>query len=165
MWLRIDRVQGEISCNELSVAGTHDETRARPSTASPERTAVNLYRGSALDSPSMSNRFGIPASVELRLRARDTRCVYCGKVFSANSRRNMPSIEHLNERPPFYWQQGLREGGLAICCGSCNSSRGNKSLRDWFRTPYCTERATPINASTVAEPVKRYLRSAEKART
>jgi hypothetical protein len=71
----------------------------------------------------------------------------------------MPSIEHLNEKPPFYWHKGLKEHGLAICCVGCNSSRGKKSLRDWFRTPYCTERTTSINANTVAEPVKRYLRT------
>ena len=71
----------------------------------------------------------------------------------------MPTIEHLNEKPPFYWQQGLKEEGLAICCGSCNSSRSNKTLRDWFRTSYCTERVVPINGTTVTEPVKRYLQS------
>lgn len=71
----------------------------------------------------------------------------------------MATIEHLNEHPPFYWKEGLTEEGLAICCGSCNSSRGNKTLREWFRTAYCRERARPINAGTVAEPVKRYLRS------
>jgi uncharacterized CHY-type Zn-finger protein len=107
----------------------------------------------------MSNRFGIPAEAERRIRARDARCVYCGKQFSEESRKHMPTIEHLDEKPPFYWQQGLKEEGLAICCGSCNSSRSNKTLRDWFRTPYCTERVVPINGTTVAEPVKRYLQS------
>jgi len=107
----------------------------------------------------VSSRFGIPAEVERRIRARDTRCVYCGKGFSRDSRKHMPTIEHLNEEPPFTWQEGLKEEGLAICCGSCNSSRGNKSLRDWFRTAYCTERVVPISGTTVAEPVKRYLRS------
>jgi len=72
----------------------------------------------------------------------------------------MPTIEHLTEKPPFYWEEGLEEEGLAICCGSCNSSRGNKSLRDWFRTPYCAERAMPISHNTVEEPLRRYLRSA-----
>src|SRR5215510_485146 len=105
----------------------------------------------------MSNRFGIPAEVEQKIRLRDSCCVYCGKRFSGDSRQHMPTIEHLNERPPFYWQHGLREEGLAICCGSCNSSRGKKSLHDWFRTPYCKDRT--IDGNTVAEPVKRYLRS------
>jgi hypothetical protein len=71
----------------------------------------------------------------------------------------MATIEHLNEKPPFYWQEGLREDGLAICCGSCNSSRGNKRLRDWFRSPYCMDRPKPIDGSTVAEAVRKYLSS------
>jgi 5-methylcytosine-specific restriction endonuclease McrA len=107
----------------------------------------------------MSNRFGIPDQVERRIRARDTRCVYCGKLFGADSRCNMPTIEHLNEKPPFYWRDGLRERGLAICCGSCNSSRGKRTLEEWFRTGYCTDRDIPIDGSTVAEPVRIYLRS------
>lgn len=34
-------------------------------------------------------------------------------------------------------KDGLREEGLAICCGSCNSSRGRKTLLKWFQTGYC----------------------------
>jgi hypothetical protein len=68
----------------------------------------------------------------------------------------MATIEHLNEKRPFYWDEGLKKGGLAICCGSCNSSRGRKTLRDWFASPYCGQRH--ISATTVAAPVKRYLR-------
>jgi hypothetical protein len=105
------------------------------------------------------NQFGIPVDVEQRIRARDISCVYCAKEFSADSWRDMPTIEHLNEKPPFYWHEGLTEEGLAICCKSCNSSRRDKSLTDWFRTRYCTDRPIPIGACSVAEPVKRYLRS------
>ena len=106
------------------------------------------------------NRFGIPANTEQRIRARDTRCVYCREQFSHASRKDTPTIEHLHEKRPFYWEEGLKEEGLAICCGSCNSSRGNKSLQEWLQTSYCTQRDMPINSSTVAEPVRRYLRSA-----
>jgi hypothetical protein len=111
----------------------------------------------------MANRFGIPSVVEQRLRTRDTRCVYCHTRFSRRSPKNRPTIEHLSEKPPFYWSDGLKEDGLAICCSSCNSSRGKKKLRDWFRTPYCRERARPINTRTVAAAVRRYLRSAAVA--
>ena len=109
----------------------------------------------------MPNRFGIPADVEQRLRARDTRCVYCEKHFSRQSRKDWPTIEHLHEKPPFSWKHGLKEGGLAICCGSCNSSRGKKNLRDWFRSSYCLDRTNPISESTVAAPVRNFLRSAQ----
>lgn len=104
----------------------------------------------------MSNRFGIPRDIELEIRARDRRCVYCRRRFSRALRTTMATIEHLNEKPPFHWHQGLNEGGLAICCGSCNSSRGRKTLRDWFESPYCGRRN--IRATTVAAPVKRYLK-------
>jgi hypothetical protein len=107
----------------------------------------------------MPNRFGIPADVEERLRARDTRCVYCAKRFSRRSRKDWPTIEHLSEKPPFYWHHGLKEEGLAICCWSCNSSRGNKSLGDWFRTSYCLDRTNPIGENTVAATVRAFLRS------
>ena len=106
----------------------------------------------------MPNKYGIPTDTELRIRARDGRCVYCGKAFSQDCRGNEATIEHLNEKPAFYWKLGLKEVGLAICCGSCNSSRRNKTLREWFRTPYCTNRTIPINEETVAEAVKAYLR-------
>jgi hypothetical protein len=114
---------------------------------------------SGRDWRTMANRFGIPADVEQRIRARDTRCVYCAKEFSAETRRDMPTIEHLNENPPFHWKQGLTEEGLAICCWSCNSSRGKRSLRDWFQSSYCRERGISIDADTLAEAVKRFLSS------
>ena len=123
------------------------------------RRIKDLDRDEMGEARLVSNKFGIPVDVEHRIRARDIRCVYCAKEFSADSRRGMPTIEHLNEKRPFHWHEGLKEEGLAICCGSCNSSRGNKSLPDWFRTPYCTDRPIPIGADSVAEPVKRYLRS------
>jgi 5-methylcytosine-specific restriction endonuclease McrA len=105
----------------------------------------------------MANRFGIPTDVEQRLRARDTTCVYCGKFFATHSQMDMPTIEHLSELPPLMWRDGLTEEALAICCGSCNSSRGNKKLQDWFQTRYCQARERPIDASSVALPVRRFL--------
>lgn len=105
----------------------------------------------------MANNFGIPAAVENRIRTRDTRCVYCHKEFSTLSRKDWPTIEHLSEHPPFYWRLGLKEEGLAICCTSCNSSRGAKSLAAWFRSAYCRDRQPPIGPQSVAPPVRRYL--------
>lgn len=61
------------------------------------------------------------------------------------------TIEHLDNRPPFYWGEGLERSGvegIALCCGAWNSSRGNRTLAAWFRSPYCTQR--DINARTVA---------------
>jgi hypothetical protein len=65
------------------------------------------------------------------------------------------TIEHLNWDGPFSWWAGLKEEDLVICCGSCNSSRGQTSLPTWFASSYCVQRG--ITASTVAEEVKHYL--------
>ena len=104
----------------------------------------------------MKNKYGI-SEVELQnIRARDKTCVYCKKKMTSPSaggdRRNWATIEHLNHLPP--WNNAKT---VAICCGSCNSSRGKKKLMDWFETPYCTEHS--INEKTVAEPVKKYLKT------
>lgn len=64
------------------------------------------------------------------------------------------TIEHLSNDGPFN-----EKSNIAICCGSCNASRGVKELFDWFKTAYCVERN--INEETVAEPVKEYIRFVE----
>lgn len=103
--------------------------------------------------------FGIPDNVLAEIRARDKSCVYCHKImidpYQTQKSKDSATIEHLNSDPPFHWSDGLREDGIAICCGSCNSSRGQKRLTDWFKSRYCIDRN--INADTVADPVKRYL--------
>lgn len=82
----------------------------------------------------------------------------------SNNRKDSATIEHLREVKPFYWtdkaglRTSLKKEELAICCGSCNSSRGKKSLREWFGKPYCKARNTPINEDSVAGPVKEYLK-------
>ncbi len=104
----------------------------------------------------MANYYGIPLAVEHRLRERDKRCVYCGRAMrSYRHTRGTPSdkatLEHLKYRGPVDWGEGLERSGLqgiAICCGSCNSSRGNKPLAAWFKSAYCAEYG--INAQTVA---------------
>jgi hypothetical protein len=76
--------------------------------------------------------------------------------FVHGSRTDCATIEHLNFDGPFYWSDGLQVDDIAICCGSCNSSRGIKTLPDWFKAPYCVKKN--INANTVAAPVKVYLK-------
>lgn len=107
----------------------------------------------------MPNNFGIPEEVEQRIRNRDTICVYCRKptIYPCigKNQRDWATIEHFREMGPFYWKEGLQEVDLAICCGSCNSSRSNKKIIDWFKTPYCVKKN--INYDTVANPVKEYI--------
>jgi 5-methylcytosine-specific restriction endonuclease McrA len=112
----------------------------------------------------MSNQFGTPDDIERKLRERDELCVYCGRKMKVypllrEGIRDRATIEHFNWDGPCYWKDGLKEEDLAICCNSCNSSRGVKTLPDWFKSAYCTSR--DINETTVAEPVKRYLAKAK----
>ena len=103
----------------------------------------------------MSNKYCIPEEELKKIRARDVTCVYCHKVMDSSHTEkgyvDWTTIEHLNHLPP--WNDPTT---VAICCGSCNSSRREKTLMDWFKTQYCIEKN--INTQTVAEPVKEYIR-------
>jgi hypothetical protein len=110
----------------------------------------------------MANQFGIPPQDEEVIRGRDRTCVYCHKTVrtaeelkSGGGVGDQASIEHLNFCGPFYIKDGLRPEDIVICCRSCNSSRGQRRLWDWFESDYCVKRN--INVETVAHPVSRYL--------
>ena len=114
----------------------------------------------------MKTNYGIPQKELDDIVKRDTDCVYCHKKWNSKNRGDSATIEHLNHKPDLdSVGKAIREGKpvsaiIAICCGSCNSSRGSKSLRDWFETPYCKERN--IRYSTVASVVKKYIDKYEK---
>jgi hypothetical protein len=108
----------------------------------------------------MANKFGIPQEVEARLRQKFKLCAYCRLPMQEHtgvkgSPRDKATIEHLNLDGPFYWAKGLKEEDLVLCCGSCNSSRGQKILIEWFASEYCKQKG--ITANTVADEVKQYL--------
>ena len=102
------------------------------------------------------SQWRIPRDVETRLRRKFKRCVYCRRRFKRGVYNDSATIEHLNRRGPFYWPR-LQEKHVVIACGLCNSSRGDKRLVDWFKTAKCVSRS--INANTVANCVKQYLRT------
>jgi len=107
----------------------------------------------------MANNYGFSDEEWKDIMDRDTRCVYCGKemdkAHTGKTRSDWTTKEHLNEKRPFYKHEGLKKEGLAICCWSCNSSRREKTLLDWFQKPYCTDK--DITEKTVANPVKKYI--------
>jgi hypothetical protein len=74
----------------------------------------------------------------------------------SSNRGDWATIEHLNDVGPLN-----DPNTVAICCGSCNSSRSDKKLLDWFNTPYCKEKN--ISVMTVAEPVRIYIKEYEAA--
>lgn len=95
----------------------------------------------------MANRWGIPRHVEEFVKQRDLYCVYCGISFinSTPSRKTGPTWEHIIN--------DIRINGpdnIALCCGSCNASKGSKLLTDWLNSKYClTKGITKDNVATV----------------
>lgn len=100
----------------------------------------------------MSNRWGIPKDVENQVKERDKNCVYCGEDFEKVhlSRKTKPTWEHI--------VNDIRINGLnniALCCSSCNASKGSKLLEHWLKSPYCMSRN--INKETVSLVVKKAI--------
>jgi hypothetical protein len=101
----------------------------------------------------MSNSWGIPDWLEKKIRDRDKFCVYCHiKLKEYPLTKGTPSdkatFEHIDN-------DGLpSEENIAMCCASCNSSKGTKKLLDWFSSDYCKKKK--INKETVAEIIKKH---------
>ena len=80
----------------------------------------------------MANRWGIPKEVEIIVKQRDTNCVYCGIEFSSdNTNKSKASWEHITN--------DIRINGIdniALCCMSCNASKGAKLLSIWLEGDY-----------------------------
>ncbi len=105
----------------------------------------------------MANRWGIPKNVEDFVKKRDSKCVYCGAMFSDinESRKSKPSWEHI--------VNDIRINGIdniSLCCMSCNASKGAKLLEDWLKSDYC--KINEITVESVAEVVKKAIRNPPK---
>lgn len=98
----------------------------------------------------MANRWGIPHDVETAVIARDKSCVYCGVLFDNNSTISKKTWEHIINDTALNGADNI-----ALCCRSCNASKGNKILKDWLQSPYCQRKN--INKNTVASVVKKHL--------
>ena len=98
------------------------------------------------------NRWNIPDRLEQEVIERDRSCVYCGVVFGSPDGEvgNRPSWEHIvNDASK------INRENIALCCRSCNSSKGTKSLEEWLDSIYCRRRG--ISRDTVATVVKEAL--------
>lgn len=102
----------------------------------------------------MSNNYNIPDWLEKKVKDRDKTCVYCNvKIKEYPRAKGTPgdkaTFEHIdNDGPP-------SEDNIAMCCASCNSSKGVKRLLDWFGSSYCKERN--IDKETVANVIRKYI--------
>ncbi len=100
----------------------------------------------------MSNRWGIPKETEEIVKKRDLKCIYCGIEFttSNDSRKSKPTWEHIINDIRLNDPENI-----ALCCSSCNASKGSKRFEDWVESKYCLNKG--ISSETVAPIVKRYL--------
>ncbi|MBY0538409.1 HNH endonuclease [Patescibacteria group bacterium] len=110
-----------------------------------------------------AKKWGVPEGVLRQIVVRDRVCVYCSRkmklhLTSAGTPGDKKTIEHFANDVMFEDEQKVEDVG--ICCGSCNSSKGGKKLSEWLKSSYCIERK--INKSTVAQPVKEFIKKYPK---
>ena len=100
----------------------------------------------------MSNRWGISKDVETLVRERDLSCVYCGISFISTipTYKTRPTWEHIVNDVRL-----KEEDNVALCCGSCNASKGSKLLIDWLKSNYCMTKG--ITKESVAMLVRSHL--------
>jgi len=96
------------------------------------------------------NRWKIPDWLEAYVLERDLDCVYCRATFDPLSPRARPTWEHIIND-----SQMITRENIALCCMSCNSSKGNRPLTVWLDTAYCKSRS--ITREQVAEVVRAQL--------
>ena len=101
----------------------------------------------------MANHWGIPKEVEEFVKKRDLNCVYCGISFNNSivTIKTRPTWEHIIN--------DIRINGpenIALCCGSCNASKGTKLLEEWLKSKYCVTKG--ITIISVALIVKEHFK-------
>ena len=106
------------------------------------------------------NRWNIPACLEREVVERDRQCVYCGVEFAtvAPQRRLRRSWEHIVNDARIVTRENI-----ALCCISCNASKGTKDLASWLDSKYCKRRG--ITAQSVAAIVQAALSAANVCRS
>jgi hypothetical protein len=94
------------------------------------------------------NRWNIPKWLEDEVVARDSSCIYCRVAFgSTDEQGSRATWEHIIND-----ERIITRENIALCCRSCNSSKGTKLLADWIESSYCNQRG--ISRDIVAETVK-----------
>jgi hypothetical protein len=100
----------------------------------------------------MSNRWGITKEVEEFVKKRDANCIYCGVEFVSNNTSAKLSSS---------WKHIINDirlnnsDNIALCCRSCNASKGIKKFEDWLQSNYCNNKG--INHNNVALVARKYL--------
>jgi 5-methylcytosine-specific restriction endonuclease McrA len=108
----------------------------------------------------MANNWNIPEWLEKKVRSRDKLCVYCRiklkeYLLTKGTPSDKATFEHIDNDGP-----NDKEWNIAMCCASCNASKGTKKLMDWLETPHCKE--NNINEKTVANIIKEFIKNKQK---
>jgi len=101
------------------------------------------------------NNWGIPDWLEKEVKERDKTCVYCGirmvdKMPTHGPRKTVATWEHIINDETI-----VNRENIALCCCSCNASKGAKILSEWLQSKYCSDR--DINFETVAPIIKQAI--------
>jgi hypothetical protein len=96
------------------------------------------------------NNWNIPSRLEMEIRNRDLCCIYCGKKFDKRVKKNSATWEHIINDARI-----ITKENIALCCCSCNASKGPKKLSNWLTSEYCKKNS--ITLKTVAPVVKQAL--------
>lgn len=94
------------------------------------------------------NKWKIPDSLEREIIKRDVCCVYCGIEFGfCGTRKSQSSWEHITNDARIITRENI-----ALCCVSCNASKGAKLLSDRINSDYCKNKnITPQSVSSVIQ--------------
>lgn len=98
------------------------------------------------------NNWNIPSWLESEVRQRDTHCIYCGVKFDKKIKKNSATWEHIVNDAKI-----ITKENIALCCCSCNASKGAKDLADWLTSDFCKSRNITVN--NVAPIVKQALKN------
>jgi len=108
----------------------------------------------------MTNNYGIPDWLEKKVRERDKFCIYCHVEMKEyphvrGTPKDKATIEHIDNDV-----NHISEENIAMCCASCNASKGKKPLSEWFDSEYCKKRG--ISKEKVADVVRKHIENEER---
>ncbi|MCX6825372.1 MAG: HNH endonuclease [candidate division SR1 bacterium] len=93
------------------------------------------------------NLRNIPSWLETEVRNRDTHCIYCGIKFNKILKKNTATWEHIINDGTI-----ITKENIALCCFSCNASKGAKNLSIRLNSNYCKEKnITSENIALIAK--------------
>ena len=86
----------------------------------------------------MANKWNIPRELEEKIKIRDKHCIYCLKRFE-NNPKDRATWEHIDNNA-----KNISEKNIALCCNSCNTNKGAKSLKEWLKSDYCKKKGISL---------------------